>query len=791
MQTTELTLLTRSRHVTQLRKALVEKGFVYLGAYYGSGKTVLVRQLLAQENAPYAYFYCASADFDPALPGIPAGCGLVVVENVEALTEAADRNTLMRRLWELSPETRVLLTGRSRLPSWLKADYTTGRLTRLGQDFVAITEEEAARYVRQRGLQVTQGLMNFIRQQNYGWAMALPLGLNYFTTSDLPPEKLLKQMWRDVYDCFDQALFDTYDAEMQSFLLHLGSFEQVTPAMAAAVTGMDTASATLLRLLDLGSYMIPDDEGGYVVQPFMHAYLMDVQRRKCSSEFIAEQFDRAASFWRGQGKLQRALEYYHRAGNTDQILILLREESRKKASAACFAELKGYYDLLPNETIQAYPELMSGMCMICSLRCQVEESEKWYQALEAYVNTQPKNAPETVQARRELYYLRVALPHRGSRGVAALLVDGARLMMRGELNARSMSVAGSSPSLLNGGKDFCCWLGHAEALYRSIRRPVEMALGKSGVGLGNIALGEALLETDLEAHYDRAMELLTAGIAEAEAGGELEMRYAGIGVLCRLFVAQGNLDRAQKILDSFQKQLDRRENTRLWSNLRAQQVRLALLAGDIGIAQQWLRVEAPDETDSFIILDRYGYMTKLRLYLAENRMTEFSYLVNRMLQYYRAYQRPYGQAECLLLMAIARYRQHKNNWCSALKEAMAICERYQLVRLVADEGEAALMLTKYLQPDTPYRTAVLEAVCTQAQRYPAYLASQQMERQALTEMEQEVFRLMAVGKKNEEIAAVLHITVRTVKFHTGNLYRKLNVSGRMEAIRRATELGIY
>ena len=220
-------------------------------------------------------------------------------------------------------------------------------------------------------------------------------------------------------------------------------------------------------------------------------------------------------------------------------------------------------------------------------------------------------------------------------------------------------------------------------------------------------------------------------------------------------------------------------------------MRLALLAGDIGIAQQWLRVEAPDETDSFIILDRYGYMTKLRLYLAENRMTEFSYLVNRMLQYYRAYQRPYGQAECLLLMAIARYRQHKNNWCSALKEAMAICERYQLVRLVADEGEAALMLTKYLQPDTPYRTAVLEAVCTQAQRYPAYLASQQVEGQVLTEMEHEVFRLMAVGKKNEEIAAVLHITVRTVKFHTGNLYRKLNVSGRMEAIRRATELGIH
>ena len=162
-----------------------------------------------------------------------------------------------------------------------------------------------------------------------------------------------------------------------------------------------------------------------------------------------------------------------------------------------------------------------------------KESEKWYQALEAYVNTQPKNAPETVQARRELYYLRVALPHRGSRGVAALLVDGARLMMRGELNARSMSVAGSSPSLLNGGKDFCCWLGHAEALYRSIRRPVEMALGKSGVGLGNIALGEALLETDLEAHYDRAMELVTAAKSTSVIQSAAKIVFSGFLALSR------------------------------------------------------------------------------------------------------------------------------------------------------------------------------------------------------------------------------------------------------------------
>ena len=68
--------------------------------------------------------------------------------------------------------------------------------------------------------------------------------------------------------------------------------------------------------------------------------------------------------------------------------------------------------------------------------------------------------------------------------------------------------------------------------------------------------------------------------------------------------------------------------------------------------------------------------------------------------------------------------------------------------------------------------------------------NKQPEKQELTETERAVFRLLAAGKKNEEIATVLNITVRTVKFHTGNLYRKLNVTGRADAIRRAAELGL-
>lgn len=58
----------------------------------------------------------------------------------------------------------------------------------------------------------------------------------------------------------------------------------------------------------------------------------------------------------------------------------------------------------------------------------------------------------------------------------------------------------------------------------------------------------------------------------------------------------------------------------------------------------------------------------------------------------------------------------------------------------------------------------------------------------LTDREQEVLYLMAQGKENNEIASELFITERTVKFHVGNIYAKLDVTSRtaavVEAIRR-------
>ncbi len=60
----------------------------------------------------------------------------------------------------------------------------------------------------------------------------------------------------------------------------------------------------------------------------------------------------------------------------------------------------------------------------------------------------------------------------------------------------------------------------------------------------------------------------------------------------------------------------------------------------------------------------------------------------------------------------------------------------------------------------------------------------------LSERELEVLGLFAEGLSNQEIADKLFLSLGTVKAHSSNIYRKLDVSNRAQAIVRAGELNL-
>lgn len=105
-------------------------------------------------------------------------------------------------------------------------------------------------------------------------------------------------------------------------------------------------------------------------------------------------------------------------------------------------------------------------------------------------------------------------------------------------------------------------------------------------------------------------------------------------------------------------------------------------------------------------------------------------------------------------------------------------ERVFLSALISDRH-----ISDFLDTSAEVRATL--RIFTQVIRTPAAQAS----KGGLSGREVQLLRLIGEGLSNKRIAYALSISEVTVKFHLGNLYRKLGCANRKEAIRSATALG--
>lgn len=139
-----------------------------------------------------------------------------------------------------------------------------------------------------------------------------------------------------------------------------------------------------------------------------------------------------------------------------------------------------------------------------------------------------------------------------------------------------------------------------------------------------------------------------------------------------------------------------------------------------------------------------------------------------------------------------------------LRQTVLLAEPGGALRYFIDEGPALLPLLQELHTEgvaSSFLGRILEAYPQGDAQATAGLNGADRDRSALsptavalmselTNREMEVLILLGERLTNKEIAAQLSISPRTVKKHTINLYQKLEVDGRRQAVARAREVGI-
>jgi LuxR family maltose regulon positive regulatory protein len=238
--------------------------------------------------------------------------------------------------------------------------------------------------------------------------------------------------------------------------------------------------------------------------------------------------------------------------------------------------------------------------------------------------------------------------------------------------------------------------------------------------------------------------------------------------------------------------------------IEALKARLYVRQGRLTEALGWARERGLSADDDLSYLREFEHVTLARVLIAQYRSDGVDgsihgavRLLERLLRAAEEGGRTGSVIEILALQALAHEAQGDiPSAITPLQRALVLAEPEGYVRILVDEGQpmARLLyeaLSLGIAPD--YARRLLAAFPVAEPEQAAPLGTQALKSdliEPLSERELEVLQLIAEGLTNPEIASRLFLALNTVKAHAGNIYGKLNVHSRTQAISRAQALGL-
>jgi ATP/maltotriose-dependent transcriptional regulator MalT len=811
---------------------------IMLVAPAGYGKTTLARQWLA--NRPHAWYQGSAASADvaalglgivdaasPLLPNIgkrlrewlpmssapekesDVAAELVAVEledwpdeawfvidDYHLLSSEASEE-LARRLFA-DGDRRLLITSRAR-PTWASArQLLYGHVLELGQSALSMNMHEAQVMLSSRG-PIAKGLAVLAD----GWPAVL--GLAALTpASALVPDRFPERL----HDYFAEELLASLSSDVQSGITHLALLPEVTPTAAEHVIG--PRYKDVLTVARAAGLFVAHGDPGLALHPLLRSFLT---KRLISSS----RPERAAA-------VRRTTRYLVSVGKWAEAFALIKD----------FEEL----ELLDELITPAFRSLLK--------EGRLATLTEWIDFARERGLSSPSIdlADAEVSFRRGLHKRASVLAHTAARssrldgelqsaafyraGQTAYLADDTTLAL--QLFDRARRVARTSHDVRN-----ALWgefrasielekpytaekLDQLASIEPSdLDSTVRLVNGRLMLGIRQAGVREALEEAStteaviddvedpivrsafwhvysaaliLHGEYREGQRVVDRALSEIEASGVEFARPHVLVSRASASIGLGDAAEAEVALNSIERSALGREDDYLMTNARACRCRLLLEQGAVRealslISQPWghspsLCMQAEYLAAHAAALALNGHLAKASR-LVQDALRRSRYLEPQFL----------GRWVGLVCKLLAGKEDVGGNVRLLFSEAVAMGPidtfvfayriEPRILQAVADDAGRHEVLASVLR-------AAEDSVSAKRHRLPV-LSSDAIGDDLLTPREKEVYALLAMGKRNREIAADLFITETTAKVHVRNVLRKLGVRSRTEAALRAVREG--
>ena len=742
----------------------------------------------------------------------------------------------------------VIITRRDP-PISLQNLRASGVLGEFRMQQLAFTAEESREFIR-RGLgnAISEQSIERLHERTEGWPVALRLA-TLAAPEFGPAEDFAEGIPEDIRAVRDYLLLEVLEKrtpEIRSCLLRTAFLDRFCASLVEALLADDKRDSEALtgkdfmsRIQTSGLFSIPLDGQGQWCR-YHHLFQSMLKEQAISSlgqDEVRDIHVRTSRWFEEHDLLEEAILQLVQADMLAEAAAVIVRHRNTIMNTEQWHRLEGWLQLLPPDMLATRPELLLLKARFLRTRGSREESwelleraeallqtttleqelrQELYGSLEStrcfqlYAMSDGTGAVEA--ARRSLALLPDdSLAERGFAFIilsAALQMTGKINLAKKELFAAMSDVSGAAASNTTFSSRVMIALGFVQWMDADLS-----ALGPTGGQGSALAVSGGLRESlavsrsfQAAVLYHRndlaAVQDCLNDITQSRAIANAEF-YAQCLILSALAHQEsGNSGEATKLAAALYEFALKTQNAFLIVQAEAFNAEIALRQGAMAEALKWADHYDPEPlTPMYASYSPAMTLAKvLVLEDGEKSRERADGLLNRLIDYLTRTHNRRFLIEALALRAMLLDASGDEEAArNELLTAVSMAQPGRFIRVFVDLGPRLGNLLHGLQLDERSLAyvgevlAAFKASCIEpaADIRMVTVATPQVGVEPLSKREQQILALLANRLSNKEIADQLNISTVTVKRHAANIYQKLGVHSRRQAVAKASGLGMF